>query len=163
MVKILERIREDGVPAIFSEPQFGAAVLGRAAEDAGVRVGTIYSDTVGAEVSSYIDMMRYNATSLLENLRKPLNPPFQKGGQGNSADPNFERPYGRKDADGQMPTHHLKSAEVHSTDVGRISIAGCGGLTWKGADFLSGVTMFSRPDPSDLDVLATRFRRRGAR
>ena len=82
MVKILERIREDGVPAIFSEPQFGAAVLGRAAEDAGVRVGTIYSDTVGAEVSSYIDMMRYNATSLLENLRKPLNPPFQKGGQG---------------------------------------------------------------------------------
>jgi len=69
VVAVMERIKEEGIPAVFTEPQFSADVIGQVARDAGIGVGTIYSDSLDANVPTYIDMMRFNTRSLLENLR----------------------------------------------------------------------------------------------
>ena len=69
ITSMLEQIREEGIPAVFAEPQFGSQVIGQAAQDAGVSVGTIYSDILDDRVGAYIDMMRFNANSLAEHLR----------------------------------------------------------------------------------------------
>ena len=68
VVQILERIRDDLLPAIFVEPQFRSDVVRLAAADAGVNVATIYSDLSETGVTSYLDMMRANAKSLADNL-----------------------------------------------------------------------------------------------
>ena len=69
VVEILEQVRDQGIPAVFAEPQFRADVLQNAAQEAGVEVGTIYSDVLDSEVTSYIDMMLFNAKSLARLLR----------------------------------------------------------------------------------------------
>ena len=69
VVQILERVRNDLLPAVFVEPQFRSDVVRRAAADAGVRVATIYSDLSETGVTSYLDMMRANANSLADNLK----------------------------------------------------------------------------------------------
>lgn len=69
VVEILEQVRDQGIPAVFAEPQFRADVLENAAQEAGVEVGIIYSDVLDSEVASYIDMMLFNAKSLARLLR----------------------------------------------------------------------------------------------
>ena len=69
VVEILERVREQGVPAVFAEPQFNSGLLQQAAEEAGIEVGPIYSDVQNGEIASYIDMMLFNAKSLARLLR----------------------------------------------------------------------------------------------
>jgi ABC-type Zn uptake system ZnuABC Zn-binding protein ZnuA len=69
VVQVMERIQEDGIPAVFAEPQLRSDVLEQAARDTGVRVGTIYSDTIDDIAPTYIEMMRFNARSLADNLR----------------------------------------------------------------------------------------------
>ena len=69
VVRVLERVRNDRLPAVFVGPQFRSDVIERAAEDAGVTVGTIYSDLSDANVTSYVEMMRFNAKALAEHLR----------------------------------------------------------------------------------------------
>ncbi|MCH7737040.1 MAG: zinc ABC transporter substrate-binding protein [Chloroflexi bacterium] len=69
VVEILEQVRAQGLPAVFAEPQFRFGLLEKAAEEAGVEVGTIYSDVQDGEVASYIDMMLFNAKSLARLLR----------------------------------------------------------------------------------------------
>jgi len=69
VVQVLEQIRSDMLPAVFVEPQFRSDVIERAAEDAGVIVGTIYSDVSDANVTSYVEMMRFNAKALAEHLK----------------------------------------------------------------------------------------------
>ncbi len=69
MVEILDRVREQGIPAVFAEPQFSSGLLEKAAEEAGVKVGPIYSDVQDGDVASYIDMMLFNAKSLARLLR----------------------------------------------------------------------------------------------
>ena len=69
IVAVMEQIREEGIPAVFAEPQFKPDVMQQAARDAGVSVGTIYSDALDDDVASYLDMMRFNARSLVDNLR----------------------------------------------------------------------------------------------
>jgi ABC-type Zn uptake system ZnuABC Zn-binding protein ZnuA len=68
IVQVMERVKEEGIPAVFAEPQFGSDVLEQAARDTGIQVGIIYSDTIDANVPSYIEMMRSNARSLAQNL-----------------------------------------------------------------------------------------------
>jgi ABC-type Zn uptake system ZnuABC Zn-binding protein ZnuA len=43
-------------------------VLERAAEDAGVEVCTLYSDSLSKDVPTYIDLMRYNAKEVARCL-----------------------------------------------------------------------------------------------
>ncbi|NQW23414.1 MAG: zinc ABC transporter substrate-binding protein [SAR202 cluster bacterium] len=69
VVEILEKVRDQGIPAVFAEPQFRADVLENTAQEAGVEVGLIYSDVLDGEVTSYIDMMLFNAKSLARYLR----------------------------------------------------------------------------------------------
>ncbi len=69
VVQVMELIRKEGIPALFVEPQFRPNVMQQAARDTGIAVGTIYSDTLDSKVPTYIDMMRFNARSLAEQLR----------------------------------------------------------------------------------------------
>ena len=66
---VIERVRGDGIPAVFVEPQFGRAVMEEVARQAGVRVGTLYSDALDDKVTTYVGMMRFNAKSLAEHLK----------------------------------------------------------------------------------------------
>ena len=69
VVEVMHRVKEEGIPVVFAEPQFNSDVLNQAAGDAGVAIGRIYSGTLDAKVTTYIDMMRFNANSLLRLQR----------------------------------------------------------------------------------------------
>lgn len=69
MVALVERIRSQGIPAVFTEPQFQPGVLGSLAKDVEIKLGTIYSDALDDEVDTYIKMMQFNAKSLVEYLQ----------------------------------------------------------------------------------------------
>ena len=62
-------IRQEGIKAVFAEPQFNSSVLNRVANDTGVEVGTIYSDSLDDVAPTYIDMMMFNLNSLIQHLR----------------------------------------------------------------------------------------------
>ena len=68
VVAVLEQIRAEGLPAMFTGPQFTPAVMEQAARDTGVALGTIRS-LVDEDVPTYLDMMRSNANSLVEYLQ----------------------------------------------------------------------------------------------
>ena len=69
IVAVMERIGGEGIPAVFAEPQFSPKVMEQVARDTGVGVGAIYSDALDDNVPTYLDMMRFNARSLVEHLR----------------------------------------------------------------------------------------------
>ena len=56
-------IENQSVPAVFGEPQIGpqTRLLEQIADDTGVEVCTLYSDTLDDRFPTYIDMMRFNA------------------------------------------------------------------------------------------------------
>ena len=68
VAELVEILQSQGVPAVFKEPQFNAAVLELAAGDAGVRVLDLLSDAYTDGVGSYIDLMRFNLRQLQEGL-----------------------------------------------------------------------------------------------
>ena len=63
-------INEQTVPAVFTEPQIGAAsrLLEQIAADTGVQVCTLYSGALDDDLPTYIEMMRFNADELLRCL-----------------------------------------------------------------------------------------------
>ena len=67
VVALIELIRERGVPAIYREPQFNAAVLTSVADETGVEVLLLYSNFADG-VASYPELMRANAAALVEGL-----------------------------------------------------------------------------------------------
>ena len=69
VIAMMDQVRDQGLPAVFAEPQFRSQVMEQAAQDTGVEVGTIYSDVLDGNVSTYVEMMRLNANSLVEHLR----------------------------------------------------------------------------------------------
>ena len=66
--KLVDAIRDENVPAVFKEPQFNARILELAADDAGVDVCTLYSASLDDKVSSYVELMRFNADELVRCL-----------------------------------------------------------------------------------------------
>ena len=68
IVGVLNDIQEDGIPAVFSEPQFAEDVLQETAKTAGVAVGVIRSLVDDTE-PTYLGMMRSNVRSLVDNLK----------------------------------------------------------------------------------------------
>jgi manganese/iron transport system substrate-binding protein len=64
LIKLIEQL---GVPVIYREPQFSAAVLDSIAEETGVRVMVLYS-TYAEGIDSYEALMRANAAALVEGL-----------------------------------------------------------------------------------------------
>ena len=61
-------IRQHRVPAVFKEPQFNAAILDRVAAETGVKVGTLLTDNFTPEVTTYLNLMRFNLKSLVTLL-----------------------------------------------------------------------------------------------
>ncbi|MDR1237894.1 MAG: zinc ABC transporter substrate-binding protein, partial [Propionibacteriaceae bacterium] len=68
--KLTETIRTLGVPAVFLEPNLAArsSTLSEVATEQGVAICPIYGDTFDARVTSYAQMMRFNADSLRDCL-----------------------------------------------------------------------------------------------
>jgi len=62
--KILEKIRDLGIPAIFREPQLPAAPAEALAEEAGVRVGVLDPLGYTEAVTGYPDLLTYNARAI---------------------------------------------------------------------------------------------------
>jgi manganese/iron transport system substrate-binding protein len=65
---LVKAIQDQGVPAVFKEPQFNARVLELAAAEAGVQVCTLYSDSFSGEIDSYVELMRFDANELARCL-----------------------------------------------------------------------------------------------
>lgn len=68
LADLVRLVRELQVPAIFAEPQINPRFVATLAREAGIAVGTLYSDTLSAEHPTYIEMMRANAMALVEGL-----------------------------------------------------------------------------------------------
>lgn len=67
LAQLVDLIRQQGVPAIFTEPQFNPKLAETLAREAGVRVLELYSDTPPAG-EDYIGMMRQNIEHVVEGL-----------------------------------------------------------------------------------------------
>ncbi len=57
------------VPVLFTEPGLDRAVADSIAADTGVRVSSLYVDTLDAQVATYEQLMRFDLKQLLEQLR----------------------------------------------------------------------------------------------
>jgi ABC-type Zn uptake system ZnuABC Zn-binding protein ZnuA len=69
---LIRRIKRERVPAIFAEAQFSPKLMDVLAKDAGVRVITsLYDDSLssGPEANSYIAMMKYDVTQVVNALK----------------------------------------------------------------------------------------------
>jgi ABC-type Zn uptake system ZnuABC Zn-binding protein ZnuA len=66
--RLHEVVEAHQVPAVFAEPQFDSPLLERLAEDRSIRVGVLLADSFTDGVSSYEQMLRFNARSLVEHL-----------------------------------------------------------------------------------------------
>lgn len=68
--ELVREIKGQGVPAIFTEPQFRGGLADTVAQEAGVEVYELYSDTLteGGEADTYVQMMRTNADRVAEGL-----------------------------------------------------------------------------------------------
>ncbi|MDO4791152.1 MAG: anchored repeat ABC transporter, substrate-binding protein [Buchananella hordeovulneris] len=64
--KLSETIRTLHVPAVFLEPNLAAraSTLTEVAAEQGIKVCPLYGDTLDAQVTSYTELMRFNARSL---------------------------------------------------------------------------------------------------
>lgn len=71
--RLTETIRNLAVPAVFLEPNLAvqSSTLVEVATEQHAAVCPIYGDAFTADVTSYIDMMRFNAHSLRDCLSKP--------------------------------------------------------------------------------------------
>lgn len=69
---LVEKIRESGVRAIFSEASANSGLIGQAAREAKVAIiDDLYGDSLGpsgSEGATYIGMMRWNTTRIVEAL-----------------------------------------------------------------------------------------------
>jgi ABC-type Zn uptake system ZnuABC Zn-binding protein ZnuA len=70
IAKLSRAMKDEGVPAVFVEPQIHAEgeILRQAGEDAGVQVCTLYSDSLDDRITTYIKLMRFNADELARCL-----------------------------------------------------------------------------------------------
>jgi manganese/iron transport system substrate-binding protein len=67
VAQLADQIREVGVPAVFVEPQFNPQLAEAIADEAGVEVRMLYSDSP-AEGDGYLEMMRANVENVVEGL-----------------------------------------------------------------------------------------------
>jgi zinc transport system substrate-binding protein len=67
IARLADEIVEVGVPAVFIEPQFNPSMAEAIADEAGVEVHTIYSDTP-PEDAGYLEMMELNVERIVEGL-----------------------------------------------------------------------------------------------
>ena len=70
VAEVVLRIEEEGVPVVFTEPQFNAGLANTVAQEAGVEVRELYTDTLvdDAAGDTYEAMMRTNVDRISEAL-----------------------------------------------------------------------------------------------
>ncbi len=69
LAALIELVRTEGVPAIFAENTTTPQIAELIAQEAGVTVvTTLYSDALGADAPTYIDMMRANTQTIVDAL-----------------------------------------------------------------------------------------------
>lgn len=68
LAALSDAIMASGVPALFREPQFNAKALELLAEEYGIHVGVLLTDTFTEDVTTYLELMRFNMNSLVQNL-----------------------------------------------------------------------------------------------
>jgi manganese/iron transport system substrate-binding protein len=66
---LVTEIKAHDIPVVFAEPQFNARILDLAARDAGIQVKRLYSDAFDTQIKTYLDLIRFNITSVSEGLR----------------------------------------------------------------------------------------------
>ncbi|MDI6858544.1 MAG: metal ABC transporter substrate-binding protein [Dehalococcoidia bacterium] len=71
LAHLADRIGAEGVPVVFIEPQFAGTILEAVARDTDVQVRTLLTGSFGGRVSSYIEMMRFDAQEIVQGLRGP--------------------------------------------------------------------------------------------
>lgn len=73
IARLVDRIRAEGVPAVFVETTINPKLMERVAREAGVRVGDrLYGDSLGprgSDADTYVKMMRHNVQTIVEALR----------------------------------------------------------------------------------------------
>jgi manganese/iron transport system substrate-binding protein len=71
LIALVRQVRQQGVRAIFTEPQFNARLLDQVARETGVRILPTYSDAFPADgsIRSYAEMMRRNVADIVDGLR----------------------------------------------------------------------------------------------
>jgi ABC-type Zn uptake system ZnuABC Zn-binding protein ZnuA len=68
VVEWAELLSDQGAPAVFAEAGFTSDLLRQAARRAGVEVCTLYGDHLDDEVTTYLEMMRFNVDELARCL-----------------------------------------------------------------------------------------------
>ena len=68
VAEIIEIVGDREVDAVYREPQFAADAIEAIAQEAGVRVLTLYSAAFTDDVDTYVKLMRANANALVEGL-----------------------------------------------------------------------------------------------
>jgi ABC-type Zn uptake system ZnuABC Zn-binding protein ZnuA len=68
ILRASEAVKDAGLPSVFVDPRFSSSALEQVARDTGTSVSPIYAG-LGEEVNSYVEMMRFNARSLADNLK----------------------------------------------------------------------------------------------
>ena len=73
LAALIETIEHEGVPAVFTEKSHSGRLAQRVAEETGAKfIGGLYTGSLGAaggEAGTYLDLMRYNTTTIVEALR----------------------------------------------------------------------------------------------
>ena len=73
LAELIEVIEHEGVPAVFTEKSHSERLARRVAEETGATlIGGLYTGSLGeegGEAGTYIDLMRYNTTTIVEALR----------------------------------------------------------------------------------------------
>ena len=68
--QLIETIKTQHVPAIFAESQFRPEVTRQLPADAGVKtVAVLYTDTLGTDAPTYVDMLRYDMQQIVTALQ----------------------------------------------------------------------------------------------
>lgn len=68
LARLADRIRAEKVPVVFIEPQFAGTILEAVARDTDVQVRTLLTGSFGGRVSSYVEMMRFDAQEIVQGL-----------------------------------------------------------------------------------------------
>jgi len=69
MARLVQVMRERGVPAVFVEPQVNPRLAEALAQETGARIGVLYTDSLTAAAPTYVAMMRANAETLVALLQ----------------------------------------------------------------------------------------------
>ncbi len=72
--RLAQVVRDQGILAVFAEYGYDSAPMQEIASKAGVPVCTLYSDVLGGEVDTYIEMMRANAAEIVRCLGGTATP-----------------------------------------------------------------------------------------